>query len=192
MIDSLAQFKDRAAQSNIRQEIGIDDHDYCLVTLHRPRNVDNYQGLKTILAAFKEISRQIKLVFPIHPRTLKQLESLRLKKEADSMDNLILIEPAGYYDFIKLQMDARFIITDSGGVQEESTWFGIPCLTLRPNTERPITVTEGTNQLVPLDTEMIIASAQELLAGRIKKGKIPEYWDGKTAERIVKLFKEKI
>ena len=106
------------------------------------------------------------------------------------MPNLNLIEPAGYYDFLKLQMEASFILTDSGGIQEESTWFGVPCLTLRPNTERPITIWEGTNQLVKLETENIIESAKEILSGKVKKGKIPKYWDGKTAERIVNIFKD--
>jgi UDP-N-acetylglucosamine 2-epimerase (non-hydrolysing) len=96
----------------------------------------------------------------------------------------------GYYDFLKLQMDAKFILTDSGGIQEESTYFGVPCLTLRPNTERPITITQGTNTLVKLETDDIINEAKKILSGNIKKGSIPKYWDGKTAERIVKIFKD--
>lgn len=189
MIDSLSQFKDRAAKSKILSDIGIESDDYCLITLHRPSNVDDYNGIKTILDAFEEIAKNIKLVFPIHPRTLKQIKAFDLETRVNEIKNLILIEPAGYYDFIKLQMDAKFIITDSGGIQEESTWFGIPCLTLRPNTERPITITEGTNQLIPLETDKIISAAKEILAGNTKKGSIPKFWDGKTAERIVKIFR---
>ncbi len=189
MIDSLRQFKDQAARSNILNRLGISDTQYCLVTLHRPRNVDNYEGLDIILTAFEEIAKSIKLVFPTHPRTLKQLTAFGLDKRAASIENLLLIEPAGYYDFIKLEMGAKLIITDSGGVQEESTWFGIPCLTLRPNTERPVTVTEGTNQLIELDPENIIAGVNNILSGRIKKGKIPHYWDGRTAERVVAIFR---
>jgi len=189
MIDSLIQFKDKASQSDIISKLGLSHQNYCLITLHRPSNVDNYSGLKIIIDAFKEISQKIKLVFPIHPRTLKQLDILNLKAEADNIPNLLLIDPAGYYDFIKLQMEAKFILTDSGGVQEESTWFGIPCLTLRPNTERPITITEGTNQLIPLNTSKIIDASNNILSGKIKKGSIPYLWDGNTAKRIVKIFR---
>jgi len=189
MIDSLNNYKDRAAKSQIKQEIGIGEEEYCLITLHRPANVDNFEGLNTILNAFAEISKNIKLVFPIHPRTRKQLANLGLTDMVNDMENLILIEPAGYYDFMKLQMDAKFVLTDSGGIQEETTWFGIPCLTIRPNTERPITVTEGTNQLVELNTETIIKAVNKILAGDVKKGTIPKYWDGKTAKRIVQLFR---
>ncbi|MCF7920801.1 MAG: UDP-N-acetylglucosamine 2-epimerase (non-hydrolyzing) [Candidatus Cloacimonetes bacterium] len=189
MIDSLIRYKERAAMSTIRQEIGIENDEYCLITLHRPRNVDNFEGLNTILNAFKEISKNIKLIFPIHPRTRKQLINLGLEDKVKAIKNLILIEPAGYYDFMKLQMESKFILTDSGGVQEESTWFGIPCLTLRPNTERPITVTEGTNQLVELNTDKIILAVNNILAGNTKKGKIPLLWDGNTASRVIKIFR---
>jgi len=189
MIDSLWEFKDKAKASDILNKLKIKEHDYCLVTLHRPANVDNYEGLDTILTAFSEISKDVKLVFPIHPRTRKQLTAFGLDERVAAISNLLLIEPAGYYDFIKLQMEARFIITDSGGVQEESTWFQIPCLTLRPNTERPITITEGTNQLISLRVGEIVNSAKAILAGKIKKGKIPDKWDGNTAQRVVKIFR---
>jgi UDP-N-acetylglucosamine 2-epimerase (non-hydrolysing) len=114
-----------------------------------------------------------------------------LEEKVKKMKDLLLVPPVGYYDFLKLQMEAKFILTDSGGIQEESTYFGVPCLTLRPQTERPITITEGTNRLVELETEDIIKEAKEILSGNIKKGRIPKYWDGKTAERIVKIFRDK-
>ncbi len=190
MIDSLRQFKDQAVASDILNRLGISETQYCLVTLHRPRNVDNFEGLNIILTAFEDIAKRIKLVFPIHPRTLKQLTAFGLEKRAAAIENLMLIEPAGYYDFIKLEMDAKLIITDSGGVQEESTWFGIPCLTLRPNTERPVTVTEGTNQLIRLEASDIVTAAEEILAGNTQKGKIPANWDGKTAQRVVAIFRQ--
>lgn len=191
MIDSLIQYKDRAKKSDILNRIDIDPtKDYALITLHRPSNVDNKEGLLTILNAFEEISKSIKLIFPIHPRTTKQIQTFSLEDKVKKMKNLHLIPPVGYYDFLKLQMDAKFILTDSGGIQEESTYFGVPCLTLRPNTERPITITEGTNALVKLNTEDIINEAAKILSGDIKKGKIPKYWDGQTAERIVKIFKD--
>ncbi len=191
MIDSLMQYQDRAKKSDILNKIDIDSQqDYALITLHRPSNVDSKTGLLTILNAFEEISKSINLIFPIHPRTTKQIKVFGLEEKVKNMKNLHLILPVGYYDFLKLQMEAKFILTDSGGIQEESTYFGVPCLTLRPNTERPITITEGTNKLVKLETEDIIKEAKEIISSNIKKGEIPKYWDGRTAERIVKIFKD--
>ncbi|MBT3755016.1 MAG: UDP-N-acetylglucosamine 2-epimerase (non-hydrolyzing) [Candidatus Cloacimonetes bacterium] len=189
MIDSLMQYQEKARNSDILDRIDIKD-DYALITLHRPSNVDNKEGLLTILNAFEEISKSISLIFPIHPRTTKQIQTFELEEKVKKMRNLHLVPPVGYYDFLKLQMDAKFILTDSGGIQEESTYFGVPCLTLRPNTERPITITQGTNTLVKLETDDIINEAKKILSGNIKKGSIPKYWDGKTAERIVKIFKD--
>ncbi len=189
MIDSLIQYKNKAEESKILDEIGISKKDYALITLHRPSNVDNEKGLLTILNAFEEINKDVKLIFPIHPRTRKRIEEFNLEEKVNSMKNLYLVPPAGYYDFLHLQMNAKFILTDSGGIQEESTYFGIPCLTLRPNTERPITIWEGTNQLVKLETDDIIDAAKKIIAGDMKQGKIPKFWDGKTAERIVQIFR---
>ena len=191
MIDSLIQYRSKAEESKMLQDLKILPKDYALITLHRPSNVDNKAGLLTILNAFEEINKQIKLIFPIHPRTTKRIHEFGLEAKVEAMENLILIPPAGYYDFMHLQMNARFVLTDSGGIQEESTFFGIPCLTLRPNTERPITIWEGTNQLVKLESADIIAAAAKIIGGEIKQGKIPKYWDGKTAERIVQLFRDK-
>jgi len=192
MIDSLIQYQDRAKKSDILNKININSkQDYALITLHRPSNVDNKEGLLIILNAFEEISKSINLIFPIHPRTTKQIQAFDLEDKVKKIKNLHLIPPIGYYDFLKLQMDAKFILTDSGGIQEESTYFGVPCLTLRQNTERPITITEGTNTLVKLNTVDIINESQKILSGNIKKGNIPKYWDGKTAERIVKIFRIK-
>jgi len=146
--------------------------------------------LTIILNAFEKISEQIKLVFPIHPRARKQIQAFGLQEKVEKMENLILMPPVGYYDFMKLQMNARFILTDSGGIQEESTFFGIPCLTLRENTERPITITIGTNQLIKLETKEIINASQKIILGKGKEGKIPPLWDGKTAERIVDIFRK--
>lgn len=187
MIDSLINHQQEARNSRILETSSIDD-DFALITLHRPSNVDNEKGLLTILKAFQEISKKIKLVFPIHPRTSKQIKNFGLQKMVDEMQNLFLIEPVGYFDFLKLQMEAKFILTDSGGIQEESTYFGVPCLTLRPQTERPITIWEGTNQLVKLRTADIVRAADQILLDNIKKGRIPKFWDGKTAQRIVNIF----
>ncbi|MBC8384146.1 MAG: UDP-N-acetylglucosamine 2-epimerase (non-hydrolyzing) [Candidatus Cloacimonetes bacterium] len=192
MIDSLVMFKEKAKKSEILKTHQLEQGNYVLITLHRPSNVDEKEGLLTILNAFEEISKSIKLVFPIHPRSKKQISIFGLDEKVSRMKNLLLLDPVGYYDFLKLQMDAKFILTDSGGIQEETTYFGIPCLTLRPNTERPITITEGTNKLVKLETAEIITEANLILNGKTKKGKIPKFWDGKTAERIVRIFREKL
>lgn len=197
MIDSLVQFKKKAQQSEILRKIAADfklgsaDFSYALITLHRPSNVDNKKGLLAILNAFKEISKKVKLVFPMHPRTKKRIKEFGLTNMVEQMENLLLIPPVGYYDFLKLQMEADFILTDSGGIQEESTYFGIPCLTLRPQTERPITIWEGTNLLVKLETKDIIRAAFQIIKGKRKTGKIPEKWDGITASRIVDIFRDK-
>lgn len=190
MIDSLVHFLPKVEQSNILTDLKIEKDNFVLVTLHRPSNVDTKKGLSVILDAFAEISKHIKLIFPIHPRTRNRIAQLGMQSKVDTMKNLILLDPIGYYDFIRLQKDAKFILTDSGGIQEESTYLGVPCLTLRPNTERPITITEGTNQLIELDTDKIISAANEVLSGKNKKGKIPELWDGKTASRIVEIFRK--
>ncbi|HNX01383.1 MAG TPA: UDP-N-acetylglucosamine 2-epimerase (non-hydrolyzing) [Candidatus Cloacimonadota bacterium] len=188
MIDSLVEYRSLADKSTIMDQNGLLKGEFALITLHRPSNVDEEKGLTTILNAFNEISEKIKLVFPIHPRTRKNIEKLGLDHMVKKMKNLLLLEPVGYYDFMKLQMNSSFVLTDSGGIQEESTFFGIPCLTLRENTERPITILEGTNQLVELKTDIIIAKVNDILEGNVKKGKIPEYWDGHTAERVVQYF----
>ena len=189
MIDSLVNHRQKAMTSTIHQELGIaEGSDYALVTLHRPSNVDVVSGLNMLLDAFSYIGKQIKLVFPMHPRTRKNIERLSLQDKLEDIPNLYITEPIGYLDFMKLQMNAKLILTDSGGIQEESTYFGIPCLTLRENTERPITITEGTNQLVPLNSQSIIDYTMRILGGDVKKGSIPKYWDGKTAERVVALL----
>jgi UDP-N-acetylglucosamine 2-epimerase (non-hydrolysing) len=188
MIDSLIEYRNLADKSNIMEEYNLEQNKFALITLHRPSNVDDELGLRTILNAFRIISSNLKLIFPVHPRTRKNIHNLGLDSMIESMKNLIILDPIGYYDFLKLQINACFILTDSGGIQEESTFLGVPCLTLRENTERPITILEGTNQLVELDTDMIVMKANEILQGNVKKGKIPEYWDGHTASRIVQYF----
>jgi UDP-N-acetylglucosamine 2-epimerase (non-hydrolysing) len=186
MIDSIINNRDKAENSNILDLLNISPNDFALITLHRPSNVDSPEGLKVLLVAFNDIAKKIKLVFPIHPRTLKNIQKFKLENLIS--DNIIITEPVGYLDFMKLQMNAKFILTDSGGVQEESTFFNVPCLTLRENTERPITITLGTNQLVKLNSNEIINKANNILAGNNKKATIPPLWDGKTAHRIVQLF----
>lgn len=192
MIDSLISHKVVAQRSGILEELRIKTlpqvEKYCLVTLHRPSNVDSKEGLQIILETLRQISQQIKVVFPVHPRTMHNIQRFGLEYLLYDMQNLIITEPLGYLAFIKLETNADFVITDSGGIQEETTYLQIPCLTLRENTERPITITEGTNQLVELDKDKILQAALEIIGGKRKTGKIPEFWDGKTSERIVKKF----
>jgi len=191
MIDSLVEHQKKAELSNIFDKLIMNpDEHYALVTLHRPSNVDEYDGLKMLLTSLVEIGKHIKIIFPMHPRTKKNIQDFGLSTYVNSSKNLIITEPLGYFDFLKLEKKAKLILTDSGGVQEESTYFGVPCLTLRENTERPITITEGTNQLVGLNVESIVNSSLEIIEGKVKKGKIPKYWDGKTAQRVVKVLDE--
>jgi len=193
MIDSLLKHKHIAQQSDILTKLDIRTHPniekYCLVTLHRPSNVDEKSGLENILLAFKTIGSKSKIIFPMHPRTLNNIKKLNLENLLSTIPNLIVTEPLGYLDFLNLEMHADFVITDSGGIQEETTFLQIPCLTLRENTERPITITEGTNQLVKLDQNSIVKAAVEIISGKRKTGKIPHYWDGHTSERIVNIFR---
>jgi UDP-N-acetylglucosamine 2-epimerase (non-hydrolysing) len=191
MIDSLVAHKDKAENSNIFHQLNmVPNEKYALVTLHRPSNVDEYEGLKMLLTSLEKIGRKIKIIFPMHPRTRKNIYELGLSFFLNTDSDVIFTEPLGYLDFLKLEMNAKFILTDSGGIQEESTYFGVPCLTLRENTERPITITEGTNHLVDLNVESIVNSVRKIIEGNVKQGKIPKYWDGKTAKRIVKVLDE--
>jgi len=192
MIDSLINFLDKAESSDVMQENNLAGNDFVLVTMHRPSNVDEEKNLTKIIQAFEEISQDIKIIFPIHPRAEKNLERFGLLEKAKSMQNLMLLPPLGYLDFIQLEKNARFVITDSGGLQEETTYLGIPCLTVRDNTERPITVQIGTNEIVGTDMDKLIRYSKQIIKGDWKKGEIPKYWDGRTAERIVNVLDQKM
>jgi UDP-N-acetylglucosamine 2-epimerase (non-hydrolysing) len=189
MIDSLLEHKEKAEKSTIKSRLGLQEGEkYVLITLHRPSNVDEREGLEVILDAFGEIGKKCKLIFPMHPRTKKNIEEFKLEEKIKTIDNLIITEPLGYLDFLKLEMEAELVLTDSGGIQEETTFFGVPCLTLRENTERPITISQGTNRLVRLDTESIIEAAKEAMEEKVKRGKVPELWDGKASCRIAEVI----
>lgn len=190
MIDSLRKYESLAEKSDVLDRLCLSKYKYGLITLHRPRNVDNKQNFEKIITTFEQIEKKIPLVFPIHPRSRKTIEKFSLKSRFDNMKNFILIEPVGYLDFLKLEKYAKLVLTDSGGIQEETTVFGVPCLTIRENTERPITISQGTNQLVGTDTQKIIKTTESILDGYCKRGTIPKFWDGKSAIRIVEVFKK--
>ncbi len=185
MIDSLTFFLEKAARSSILAELELEPQGYALVTLHRPSNVDDPDNLRKIVSAFAEIQKDIPIILPMHPRTRKNLERFGLQNLFSSLPNVRLLEPIGYLDFMQLTRNSRFVMTDSGGIQEETTYLGIPCLTLRENTERPVTVEVGTNVIVGTDTELIIQLARQILNGKWKEGQQPELWDGQAAQRIV-------
>jgi len=190
MIDSLEFIRSKVEYAMTCNRLGLLPRTYGLVTLHRPSNVDVKERIEQIIASFMRVSKSVKVVFPVHPRTRRNLETFRLLHLLHEDCGVILLDPLGYIDFMNLMMNARFVITDSGGIQEETTYLGIPCLTLRPNTERPVTVAEGTNELVSLDNlELKIIDAY---SGKWKKGRVPELWDGNTALRIAGIIKERI
>ena len=186
MIDSLQKNLNRARQSRIKESLGLSDGQFGVMTLHRPSNVDDATTFRRILAALTEITANLPVIFPVHPRTRKTIAELGLTKVIGGLKNLRLIDPLGYLDFLSLYSSAGLVLTDSGGLQEETTSLGIPCLTLRENTERPITVEMGTNVVVGTDTQRIIAAAKASLNGSAKQpGQQPPLWDGNTAERIL-------
>jgi UDP-N-acetylglucosamine 2-epimerase (non-hydrolysing) len=180
MVDTLRRYQGAARRRDVAARFGLGREPYAVCTLHRPSNVDDAATLHDILAALAEIQRECPIVFPVHPRTRKQLDAFGLQAGG----RLQLVEPLGYLDFLGLLMGAALVLTDSGGVQEETTVLGIPCLTLRAVTERPVTITEGTNVVVGADGPRIVAAARKALAGDWSRGLMPEGWDGHAAERI--------
>ena len=187
MIDTLKMLYPIAQACNTFKKVGVKKGDYALLTLHRPSNVDNKIILLKILQAMEMISQWMPVVFPIHPRTKQRIRSFRLNRYLLN-PNFKVIEPVGYIDFLNLMMNSKCVLTDSGGIQEETTVLRIPCLTLRDNTERPVTINDGTNTLVGSDTDKIITLIRKILRGTYKKGKIPKYWDGNTSKRIIKIL----
>ena len=191
MIDSLQKNLEAARALGTREKLGLAGVDYALLTLHRPSNVDLRESFERILSALEAISSKLPIVFPVHPRTRKTIAELGLADRVEAMKDLRTIEPLGYLDFLNLSANARLVLTDSGGIQEETTALGVPCLTLRENTERPITVEMGTNVVVGTDTTRIIAEANAALNGSAKKAASqPPLWDGRTSERILDALEE--
>jgi len=183
MIDSLLRHLPMASLDRVSDRIDVSDGAYAVLTLHRPSNVDEPAVLQRILSAVRTIASRLPVVFPVHPRTRQRMRDFGVD---GSLANVVVTDPLGYIDFLSLTSHARLILTDSGGLQEESTALGIPCLTLRENTERPITVTHGTNQIVGTDTKAILAGFERALSPTAPAQR-PELWDGRTAERIAQV-----
>ena len=183
MIDSLVHARPKIKRSTILKKLRI-QKPYGIVTLHRPSNVDHGEGLQKTVSRLNSIQKKIPLIFPVHPRTKASLERSGLLSALERSGRILMIEPQGYVDFMKLVGEASFVLTDSGGVQEETTFLGVPCLTLRANTERPVTVSLGTNELVWGSDSRLFGAVNRAALGRWKKGKIPPKWDGRAAERM--------
>ncbi len=184
MIDSLLNNIEKSNSSAIHQKLYVEKGNYALITLHRPSNVDFEVNLSGIIEALESIGKDIPIIFPVHPRTTNMIKEFGLDNKINQVPNLILTKPIGYLDFLALMKHSKVVFTDSGGLQEETTALGIPCITLRENTERPITVEEGTNTIVGNKLENIVKEWKHISINGGKSGRIPELWDGKTAERI--------
>lgn len=190
MIDTLKANLEKADRSKILDELDLEPGGYNAVTLHRPSNVDDAETLGRIADALDVIQQDLPTIFPMHPRTFKNLEKLGLADRFENMKQLRILEPIGYLDFMKLMGKAAVVLTDSGGIQEETTILGVWCLTLRENTERPITLTAGTNTLVGSDTDKIVAAYQRCRSASVNHFPVPEKWDGQAAERIVEIISQ--
>jgi UDP-N-acetylglucosamine 2-epimerase (non-hydrolysing) len=188
MIDSLRYFLPIAQKCHIGHDLGLMHEEswrrFAVLTLHRPSNVDAMDKLGELLGAINAIAAEVPVIFPVHPRTQQRLAHVGIAHHAQ----LRLIQPLGYLDFLCLLSNATMVLTDSGGIQEETTALGVPCLTLRENTERPVTISEGTNTLVGTDRGKIVDTARDILAGKSKAGRIPPLWDGKAADRVVEVL----
>ena len=188
MVDTLLKHRERAAQTScILDQLQLQPGAYAVMTLHRPSNVDQEEVFAGILRAVHQVSKQLKIVFTVHPRTRSRIEGFGLEESVKSM---VLLEPQPYLDMVRLMSQAKLVLTDSGGIQEETTALGVPCLTIRENTERPVTLDEGTNTLVGTSPEAIIRESEQIIQTGGKQGRCPEMWDGNAAERIVQFLEQ--
>jgi len=186
MIDTLLRNRHRAEESRVLERVGVEPGDYAVLTLHRPSNVDDPATLGGLIDALEEISLRFPVVFPVHPRTVQRLDELGLRERLHGIPGIRLIEPQGYLDFLKLMADARLVLTDSGGIQEEATVLRVPCLTLRRNTERPATLESGWNRLVGTDRREVLAGFEAVIGTPTGASTAPELWDGRAGERIAR------
>jgi UDP-N-acetylglucosamine 2-epimerase (non-hydrolysing) len=188
MIDTLVAYEKQINASGILQTLGLKPKAYTLITMHRPGNVDTKEGILKIIGIIETLTRKTSVVFPIHPRTLNKLKEYNLQDKLTANKKLILMEPAGYLDFQHLILHAQFVITDSGGIQEETTYRQIPCITLRPNTERPSTIEIGSNTLLNFDKDKINETVEQIFSNTYKSCAVPPLWDGKATERIFEVI----
>lgn len=188
MIDTLVAFKDQINRQDVMTKNDLQPNDFILITIHRPARVDNKKGLENLVALLKDLPKTKKLVFPIHPRTLNNIKKFGFQEAFDTIKNLLILEPLDYFSFQNLIHNCSLVLTDSGGIQEETTFKQKPCLTLRPNTERPSTIAIGSNTLLDFDKHDILFQIDSILKGTYKKGAIPEFWDGKATERILEIL----
>jgi len=191
MIDSLVSNLEKAQTSDILNQLNLQSGKYATVTMHRPSNVDDSEILAGLFKVLTRVSKNMPVVFPCHPRTKNRIEEHGLMKNIPG-SNIQMLDPLGYLDFLKLQSNSRIVLTDSGGVQEETTYLGIPCVTMRENTERPVTVDVGSNVLCGSDPIQILDATNEILSGSEKIGVVPKLWDGHTAGRIVDILKTEL
>jgi UDP-N-acetylglucosamine 2-epimerase (non-hydrolysing) len=185
MIDTLIDNLPRATKSDMRSRLALQPKHYAVATFHRPSNVDTKESAAKVVGALRLVAEHFPVVLPIHPRTRESFDKFGFLKELAALHGLHLVEPMGYFDFIGLVRESRVVVTDSGGIQEETTYLGVPCLTMRENSERPSTISLGTNLLIGSDHAKLRAELENISAGRFKKGSVPPLWDGKSAERIV-------
>lgn len=191
MIDSLVRFKDQAVKRAAAENLGCTPGGYILLTMHRPATVDVPEQLEKMVRLVEQLATRAPIVFPVHPRTRQKLAEAKWMDRLSRCTGISLIPPCGYLDFLSLMSDAALVVTDSGGAQEETTYLGVPCITLRPNTERPVTTELGTNVLMPLDVDAVLESADRALSGGWKKGHVPPLWDGNASTRIARILVEK-
>ena len=185
MIDTLVAFKDRIDQSKILDQIGVNRGEYILTTLHRPSNVDKQNNALLLVKLLNKLTEHGPIVFPMHPRTRNKLSQLNLLSEMEKNNAIFITEPASYFDFQKMVAESKLVLTDSGGIQEETTFLSKPCLTLRENTERPSTIEIGTNELLPFSIEKIDQKVRAVFEGKGKKGATPKFWDGNSTARVL-------
>ena len=190
MIDSFEMMRTQIESDGTTKAFGLSAKEFAVVTMHRPSNVDDRDVLSEIISQIVNVSNKCQLVFPVHPRTRQKLTEFSLLNQLDAADNVMIIEPQGYIQFMNLVTQSKLVITDSGGIQEETTYLGIPCLTLRENTERPITITHGTNQLI--QPEVLEIEVNKVLSDDWKQGQCPELWDGATAQRVVESLHKRL
>jgi UDP-N-acetylglucosamine 2-epimerase (non-hydrolysing) len=188
MIDTMVAYDSQIEASSVLDDLKLEAKRYALMTFHRPALVDDYDGLKFLTELITELSSYTRLVLPLHPRTRKNLEMHGFANAWKALPQLVVTDPMGYFEFQKLVRDARWVLTDSGGIQEETTFRGVPCLTLRPNTERPVTVDLGTNTLVSMDQKTVVDAVRSIENGTYKAGRVPPLWDGHSTERCLQII----